>query len=149
MNEYLLFLASVVVFVIYFYFWGMKAPKPYRNRSCMGKEWKTDFPQISKNKIRLYLECFIDGMAFENSEKLKFRPDDKIIDVYRSIYGGVTPYGDAMELETFSMNIEQYFNVSQQFLMDTWRENMTLGELFKAILAQQNHPADARFAHDG
>ncbi len=115
----------------------------------MGKVWKTEFPHISKNKIRLYLECFIDGMAFEDNEKLKFRPEDKIIDVYRSIYGGVTPYGDAMELETFSINIEQHFNVYQQFLIDTWRENITLGELFEKILTQQNQPNDTHFPRHG
>ena len=96
--------------------------------------------------IREYLECFVDGMAFNSKEKLKFEPTDEIFKVYHSIYGGKTPLSDAMELETFFLNVEKSFQVTPEYLEKAWHKHLTLGELFSHIIAQQDAPADPKTA---
>ena len=112
------------------------APSPYRGRACTGKAWKRAFPHASKQIIRSFLECFVDGMAFSSRTKLKFHPNDQVLDVYRSIYGGRTPRGDAMECETFLENLEREFGVSMKDLLANWHPEVTLGELFAFVSAQ-------------
>jgi len=72
------------------------------------------------------LECFVDGMAFDGSERLKFEPSDEIIKVYRAIYGGKTPLSDAMECETFLEKLESEFKVNIVSLSKEWYEEITL-----------------------
>ena len=123
---------------IYVYTWEGKAPQHYNIRKCTGKEWKAEFPEVPKETIRAFLECFVDGMAFSSNERLKFNPSDKVIDVYKAIYGGKIPRGDAMEYETFYDNLLEEYGVSSEHLEQVWNENMTLGGLFRHTNAQQD-----------
>ena len=135
-----------VILALSAFFLEGNAPKPYNVRSCMGKEWKKQFPNVSKEIIREFLECFVDGMAFNSNERLKFQPSDEVLKVYQAIYGGKTPLADAMELETFYLNLEKSFQVSPEYLEKAWHEHLTLGELLGHIIAQQGTPADPKTA---
>lgn len=145
--ETIIIIAIIVgVLALSAYFWEGNAPKPYNARSCTGKEWKNEFPNVSKEVIREFLECFVDGMAFNSYERLKFEPSDEVLKVYQAIYGGKTPLSDAMELETFYLNVERRFQVSPEYLEKAWHEHLTLGELFSHIIAQRGTPADPKTA---
>ena len=72
---------------------------PYRARGCRGVAWRRAFPTASSDDIRVYLRCFVDGMAIRSRYMLKFDPSDRVLDVYRCLYGGRTPIGDHMECE--------------------------------------------------
>jgi len=146
MEAFVIIAIIVVVLALSAYLWEGNAPKPYNERSCTGRDWKSEFPNVSKEMIREYLECFVDGMAFNSKERLKFEPSDEILKVYQSIYGGKTPLSDAMELETFFLNLTKEFQVTSEYLEKVWHEHLTLGELFGHIIAQQGTPADPKNA---
>ena len=104
---------------------------PYRDRGCAGAEWRRSFPSASEGDIRAYLECFVDGMAISPRDALKFSPNDRVLDVYRALYGGRTPLlGDHMECETFLEEVGHRFNTSIDDLLNVWHLEVTLGELF-------------------
>jgi len=132
----------IVFILVHEYFFGGQAPKPYKYRDCMGKQWKNEFPKASKEEIRKFLLIFVNAFAFRDDQRLKFEPNDKIYEIYKSVTGwsGV----DAMELETLSDNLEKQYSVS---LRQIWHENLTLGELFQSILnAQQGASPDGNSA---
>lgn len=102
----------VAVLALSAYFWKGNAPKPYNTRSYTDKKWRNKFPNVSKEIIREFLECFVDGVAFNSNERLKFEPLDKVMKAYQAIfYNGETPLVDAIELETFYLNLEKSFLV--------------------------------------
>jgi len=104
--------------------------KPYRERSCTGAAWRRAFPSASKEDIRGYLRCFVEGMALPSRYALKFHPSDRVLEVYRALYGGRTPLGDHMECETFLEEVGFEFDVARDDLMEAWHPHITLGELF-------------------
>ncbi len=103
-------------------------PKKYRGRECTGRRWKKAFPEIPKEEIRKFLLIFVESFGFPSESKLKFEPNDKLIDIYRAIYPltGI----DALEFESLSMGIEVAYNVK---LEDIWHENISLGEMFTKV----------------
>jgi len=107
----------------------------YRGRKCAGKAWKKEFPNASKESIREFLECLVDGMCFSSKIKLKFHPNDQVLDIYRSLYFGRTPAGDNMECETFLENLSASFSIEHDELLNFWHEEVTLGELYKNVTA--------------
>lgn len=146
METIIIIVLTIIVLVLSAYFWKGGVPNLYSERACTGKEWKNEFPNSSKEMIREYLECFVDGMAFNSNERLKFKPSDEILKVYQGIYGGKTPFSDVMELETFYLNLTKGFQISREYLEKVWHEHLTLGELFNHIIAQQGTPADPKTA---
>ncbi len=132
----------VLALVLWEYFFGEKGlPSPYKTRDCTGSDWKKRFPGISNHDIRLFLTCLVDGMLFKESEKLKFKPEDKVIDIYRSIYGGKTPFSDGMECEIFVDDVAQQFKVDQDSLYSFCQEGTTLGEIFEFVITNGKLPA--------
>ena len=113
-------------------------PFPYRARSCAGKDWRRAFPDSDKDHIRRFLSCFADAMAFSEASKLKFRPCDRLIDVYESIYGRGWVFGDSFELEQFFLNLGHTFNVSTTALFDDFDADATLGEVYSAVRPVQH-----------
>lgn len=92
------------------------------------------FPNESKDSIREFLKAFVDGFTFKSNQRLKFRPGDKVMDIYRTLYptlGGA----DALEVETFFMNLEKRFGFDASTVTN---EDVTLGELFKRITHPNN-----------
>lgn len=132
-----LYYSTLLLIVTFFAYRQWHGPSPYHGRTCTGRAWRRAFPDAPKETIRQYLECFVDGMAFSSTTKLKFHPNDQVLDVYRAIYGGRTPFGDAMECETFLENLESGFGKSIDELLAVWHSEVTLGELFAFVTSQQ------------
>ncbi len=135
MSDYIiliLVIGIVSVFALRQFFSG---PIPYNGRKCMGRAWKEQFPNSDKSEIREYLECFVDGMALSSKTKLKFHPNDHVLDVYKSIYGGRIRTADSMECETFLENLSVSFSKDLSYIINVWKEEITLGELYRAVKA--------------
>jgi propanediol dehydratase small subunit len=104
-------------------------PKIYRTRSCTGKNWKSKFPDTPKEDIRTFLLLFADAFAFSSKQKLKFNPNDKILDIYKALYPAKW-MADSLEVETLAEDIEREYNVN---ISGVWHENITLGDLFSEV----------------
>jgi hypothetical protein len=102
----------------------------YRARQCAGKLWRRQFPTAPKADIRLFLDCLVDGMGFPRSLRLQFQPSDEVVAIYRSLYGGQTPFADAMECESFAQLLASEFKVPFETVLSKWHERVTLAELF-------------------
>ena len=101
----------------------------YWDRVCTGAKWRRRFPNIPKEEIRRFLEAFIDGFAFKSNQRLKFAPDDKVMDIYRTLYPS-KDWPDALELETFANNLQKTYGFDLSQVHD---ENATLGQIFEMI----------------
>jgi len=112
-------------------------PAPYRQRQCAGRAWRRRFPDAPADQIRTFLACLVDGMAFAQTSRLKFRPEDPVLDIYKAIYGGRVPFGDAMECESFACNLSDAFSVDLDVVQQCWRADVTLGELFEGVVLRR------------
>ena len=119
----------VVVIWLASAFYGGGLPKKYRLRKCMGKYWKSAFPNSSKDDIREFLILFTDAFAFSTKDKLNFSPSDKILDIYHELYP-TKWMADSLEVETLATDIENKYSFNFNKL---WHENLTLGELFSIV----------------
>lgn len=97
-------------------------------RVCTGRLWKRRFPRATKNEIREFLDLFVEAFAFSRSRRLCFSPDDRVLDVYRALYPFPKLVGDAMEMETFAETASERYGVD---LLQSWRKDITLGDLFE------------------
>jgi propanediol dehydratase small subunit len=102
----------------------------YRADFISAKKWKGIFPESSNDEIRAFLETFVDGFAFSSKKRLKFEPNDKISSIYNDLYPD-KGWPDALELETFSLNLEKKYHLK---LSEIWNEDLTLGEIFRKII---------------
>lgn len=116
-----------------------KRLEKYWSRSCTGSEWRRTFPNASKNSIRDFLESFVDGFAFSSKKRLKFSPEDKIMDVYSSLYPA-SGWPDVLELETFSIHLKQDYCSN---LEDLLTDDLTLGQLFSMATKSNPYQEDA------
>jgi len=98
-------------------------------RNCTGKHWKSKFPATPKEDVRRFLFIFTDAFAFSRKQKLKFEPDDKILDIYKTLYSSEW-MADSLEVETLAEDIEREYNIN---FSNVWHENLTLGELFGLV----------------
>ena len=97
------------------------------SRSCTGREWKKRFPDVSKESIREFLEEFVDAFAFSSKNRLKFSPDDKIMDIYKSLYP--SPWcADALEHMFLYEGLQRRYGLD--FTTIVTDDNATLGQLF-------------------
>jgi propanediol dehydratase small subunit len=98
----------------------------YWDRACTGFQWRRRFPDASKTDIRRFLELFVNAFAFRQSRRLCFSPDDKVMEIYRTLYPDrFTP--DMMELEMLAKFLHERYALDAAAF---WREDITLGELF-------------------
>ncbi|MCH4296697.1 hypothetical protein MJ923_20545 [Shewanella sp. 3B26] len=104
-------------------------PKKYKVRSCTGKHWKTAFPHSTKEDIRKFLLLFTDAFAFSPKQKLKFEPEDKILDIYKALYPKKW-MADSLEIETLAEDIEKVYQID---FASIWHENLTLGDLYSQV----------------
>jgi propanediol dehydratase small subunit len=133
-------LITSIIFDIIF---EKKRLRRYWSRTCTGTEWRKQFPNVTKDSIRAFLECFVDEFAFSSKRRLKFTPDDKIMDVYRAIYP-TKGWSDSLELETFSINLEKKYRID---LGSVLTDDLTLGQLFLlATEAEMKPPEEERDA---
>jgi hypothetical protein len=132
--------ASVVVLAAVSVVFGLGLPKTYRERKCAGKEWRRQFPISAKEDIRHFLSLFVRAFGFRDKDKLKFRPNDKLLDIYRKRYP-IREMPDALELETFSDSVKTAYGIELEKL---WSSELTLGGLFlQATKAQPGVQPDA------
>ena len=127
-------LILVIALLILFLWNSDSLPRQYRIRTCAGKKWKTSFPSASKKEIREFLLFFVNAFAFNDSNKLKFEPDDRLIDIYKNLY----PHkwqADALEFETLAGDLNDIYGIHFD---EIWHDRLTLGELFKAIKMPKN-----------
>lgn len=106
-----------------------KRMNKYWSRSCTGAEWKRQFSDVGKDDIREFLEQFVTAFCFSSKKKLKFSPNDKILDIYRALYP-TKEMPDALELETFVKNLKIKYKIDMN---NIWHDDLTLGELFTTI----------------
>jgi hypothetical protein len=99
----------------------------YWSRLCTGFRWKRRFPEAPKREIRAFLSEFVTAFAFDSDKALKFDPDDKVLNVYRTRYPQLGLAPDAMELETFHLLLEEKYKVD---LASKWGPDLTLGDIF-------------------
>ncbi len=97
------------------------------SRSCTGWEWRRRFPDASKDSIRDFLEEFVDAFAFSSQKRLKFSPDDKIMDVYKSLYPSSWD-ADGLEHASLCAGLQERYGLD--FTASVMDENITLGQLF-------------------
>ena len=102
----------------------------YWIRSCTGKEWHRQFPGASKAAIRDFLQIFVDAFLFDPKDKLKFKPNDKIIDVYDAVYPEKC-WGDTLEFVYFVDDIKDKYGIDLDKL---GKEGLTLGEIFEMTI---------------
>lgn len=63
-------------------------------------------------------------------KKLKFTPDDKILEIYKAVYPSKW-MPDALEFETLAKDLRQKYSVE---LEKIWRDDLTLADLFTECL---------------
>lgn len=109
------------------------------SRPCTGREWKKRFPDASKESIREFLEEFVDAFAFGSKNRLKFSPDDKIMDVYKSLYPS-SWCADALEHLFLCEGLERRYGLDYTAIVTD--ENATLGQLFSMTRKAKNIDAE-------
>ncbi|MEJ2705145.1 MAG: hypothetical protein P8Z79_22120, partial [Sedimentisphaerales bacterium] len=97
---------------------------------CTGRLWKRRFPDVSKQSIREFLELFVDAFLFKSDKRLKFSPDDKIMDIYKSLYP-CSWWADALEYECLFIDVERRYGFD--LTETTMNRDTTLGQLFDMI----------------
>jgi hypothetical protein len=138
----IIIISTMAAIIVGVKIWGGNIPNPYRSRGCMGRKWKQEFPHVSKEEIGKFLHIFTEAFAFNPGKKLKFGPQDEIIEIYSALY----PFkgADALEVETLAEEIENVYSVDFDQI---WKENLTLGELFDFVIcAQQGASPDGNYA---
>lgn len=100
--------------------------RPFYERGDWRAEWLARFPEVAENEVSEFLEMFVHAFCLRQGSEFAFRPDDRLIDVYRAIYPG-PGMADGLEFETFVMSVERRYGVDLGAL---WREDVTLGEVF-------------------
>ncbi|MFC4932521.1 hypothetical protein [Massilia sp. GCM10023247] len=107
-------------------------PNPFRTRICQGRLWRRAFPWASKRQIREFLSVFAEAFAFGDTDKLKFRPDDQLLSIYKALHPSKW-MADAAELQKLASELRTRYGVA---LDDIWDEHMTLGALFAHVQAR-------------
>ena len=107
----------------------------YLRRPCMGSDWRHSFPHASKDDIRVFLNIFTDAFMLKSKNRLKFSPNDKLIDVYNTMYppGSIC---DAMELETFILELGCAYGID--FAEQGSLDHITLGQIFEMTRNSNN-----------
>ena len=125
-------IAIVITIIVAAIVWSIytgDVPKKYRVRNCTGTKWKRNFPESSKEEIRAFLFLFTDAFAFSRKQKLKFEPDDKVMDIYKALYPAKW-MTDSLEVETLSEDIERKYGIKFNSI---WHNELTLGELYAKV----------------
>ena len=119
-----------------------RAVRPYYERLCAGIRWRREFPEASAEDIREFLQLFVRAFGFPRKHRLRFRPDDKIMDLYRAINPPDWSIGDNLELESFIHDVQGRYHVD---LTPLCREDLTLGEVFS--YSRRNQPNTSKTNH--
>jgi propanediol dehydratase small subunit len=124
----ILFVAGIVLAVLWHKRSGGYMPEPYRSRPCQGFAWRRVFPSSSDDEIRGFLRLFAQAFAYRDAQMLQVGPEDRVIDLYRAEHpqtGGI----DGLELETLAAKTEKKYKIDFNAI---WGESLTFGALFAA-----------------
>jgi propanediol dehydratase small subunit len=106
-----------------------RAFRPIAERPSAGPEWRRHFPAASDADVREFLMLFEDAFVVGREHALKFRPDDRIMDIYRAVNPPKWTMADQMEIEIFGLTLKPRYGVALDAI---WRDDLTLGEVFRA-----------------
>jgi len=98
------------------------------------KVWYDAFPQASKERIDTFIASLQEGMALPSSIATRVLPSDKVVDVYKAVYGGKEPLVDAPEIETFLELLATRFDVPVEILDAHFHNDTTFEELFENVM---------------
>ena len=127
MKMFIIVACAVAAALVSGWFTERRRMRRYWNRVCAGPEWKKRFPQAPKDDIREFLKAFVDAFGFKRSRGLCFTPEDRVMDVYRTLYPPKWTLADSMELESFALRFQKHYGID---VYPLWRDDITLGELF-------------------
>lgn len=99
----------------------------YWKRSCTSFKWRRAFPDSQIAEIREFLTIFRDSFAFRESHLCCFTPEDKVMEIYHTLYPERL-MADSMELETLASVLQERYRVDAETF---WHEDITLGEIYK------------------
>jgi propanediol dehydratase small subunit len=102
---------------------------PFRTRTSQGRLWRRAFPWASKRQIRDFLAVFAEAFSFRDTEKLKFRPDDQLLGIYKTLHPAKWMAG-AAEIQKLSTGLRARYGVT---LDEVWDDQITLGALFAHV----------------
>ncbi len=108
----------------------------------MGADWRRKYPGVPKAEVRRFLGLFVDAFAFMERDRLKFGPQDRVLDVYDAIYDVFpkwVPVGDSLECETLVILLEEEYK--REFPERLVREDVTLGEIFEEMTGMPTNPS--------
>lgn len=116
-----------------------RPPTVHRRGPCRETLWRRAFPEAAQSEVRGFLATFARAFDYPSSEKLKFRPNDTVYEVYRDRYR-LAGWTHSTERKALSRLMEKRYHVA---LSDLWSETLTLGELFEASRTKVLDPARA------
>lgn len=129
LTQIIVWTSLIVLFGIWFQIALNRRMQRFFGRGCMGREWRTQFPTAKKEEIRDFLQLFTEAFAVSSKKKLSLSPNDRVMDVYRTIYP-IEGSADALEYETLVMECEARYGVD---LSVRRLDNPTIGEIFSAV----------------
>jgi hypothetical protein len=102
-------------------------PSPYHERASQEAEWRRRFTEEETKTAEVVLGLVCDSFCFNPEERLKFGPDDRLLEIYRSCYPPSRRWfrGDCMEVETLLLLLDEELGVPDS----AWREEITIGEV--------------------
>lgn len=123
----LFFLAIAVIFGIATNLATHRRLLIYWQRACTGRQWKRRFPDASKSQIRAFLELFVNAFAFSSKRRLCFSPDDRVMEIYRTLYPPDWSIADTLELEFLAHDIAKTYGTD---IIPLWRDDISIEDLF-------------------
>jgi hypothetical protein len=88
-------------------------PRPYQNRESQDDIWRQRYRGGKLTTADVVLKMFCDAFAFNPKDRYKFVPDDRIMDIYQSVYPRWRFWlaCDSMEIESFMMDLDKEFGI--------------------------------------
>ena len=130
-------MSIVVILILLALAWSVLSFKqvanPFRTRASQGRLWRRAFPWASKRQIREFLAVFAEAFAFRDTDKLKFRPDDQLLGIYKTLHPSKW-LSDAAEIRKLASELRARYGIA---LEEVWDEHMTLGALFAHVQGRQ------------
>ena len=108
-----------------------------RNRNSGEPLWLEQFGE-SRDVVERTLVIFCNAFLLKSAMRFQFRPDDRVMDIYKGTTG---PVADEMQLERLTMDIEEEFGVD---VLDTFDETTTLADLVSLSMGGKKKMASGR-----